>query len=148
MLPFAHSQAYHIIALFGACAYNRKTAFWELIENVGAPILCIIRLTSVPLYASRGAYSLRGACAPNRHNTVITGRYTRVIWIWIHGLNGKFCIIGTCACCVCLNHWQKDIFVLNFYLFNSIWSPTVQIPVPCDLNAAHTSGKQVYSDIS
>ena len=35
---------------------------------------------------------------------------------------------------MCLNHWQKDIFVLNFYLFNSIWPATVQIPVPCALS--------------
>ena len=45
---------YRIIAFYGACAYSRKNAFWELIENVGAPILYILRLTSVRLYASRG----------------------------------------------------------------------------------------------
>ena len=50
---------YRIIALFGACAYSRKNAFWELIENVGAPILYILRLTSVRLYASRGELALK-----------------------------------------------------------------------------------------
>ena len=56
--------------LFGTCAYSRKTAFWELIENAGAPILYILRLTSMRLYSSRGACSLRGACATKRDNAV------------------------------------------------------------------------------
>ena len=49
---------YRIIALFGACANSRKNTFWELIENVGTPILYILQLTSVRLYSSRGACSL------------------------------------------------------------------------------------------
>ena len=53
---------YHIIALFGPCAYSRKT-FGELIENAGAPILSVLQLTSMCLYLSRGACSLRGAYA-------------------------------------------------------------------------------------
>ena len=61
---------YRIIALFGACAYSRKTMFWELIENVGAPILYILRLTSVRLFSSRGACSLIGTYAKKCDNTV------------------------------------------------------------------------------
>ena len=63
--------AYCIIALFGSCAYSRKTVVGELIENAGAPILCTLRLTSLLLYLSRGTCSLRGACAKKRDNTVL-----------------------------------------------------------------------------
>ena len=38
---------YSIIELFGACACSWKNMFWELIENVGAPVLFILRLSSV-----------------------------------------------------------------------------------------------------
>ena len=54
---------YRIIALFAACTYSRKTAFWEIMENAGVPTLYILWLTSVRLYSSTGACSLRGACS-------------------------------------------------------------------------------------
>ena len=38
---------YRIITLFGACAYSQKTAFWELIENAGAPCTCIFNSTYI-----------------------------------------------------------------------------------------------------
>ena len=49
---------------------------------------------------------------------------------WIHGLNGKSCIISQFACCVCINHWHQDFFF--FFFFGLIASATVQIPVPCE----------------
>ena len=52
----------HIIVLFGACTYSRKTAFLEIIEIAGALILCILQLTSLRLYLSRSACSLIGIC--------------------------------------------------------------------------------------
>ena len=57
-------QTYHIIVYFvlPQAPIAEKTVFWKLIENVGAPMLYILRLTSVRLYSSRGACSLTGAC--------------------------------------------------------------------------------------
>ena len=54
-----HTEAYHIIALFGTCAYSWKTLFWDIIENAGVPILHILQLISVRLYSNIGACSLR-----------------------------------------------------------------------------------------
>ena len=48
-----YQQLYRIIMLFGACAYSRKNNVWELIENAGAPILYILRLTSVRPHSNR-----------------------------------------------------------------------------------------------
>ena len=56
----------YLIALFGACA------FWEVIETASAPILYILRLTSMRLYSSRGTCSLIGSCA-KKHDNMVTG---------------------------------------------------------------------------
>ena len=77
---------YRIIMLFGACTYSRKTGFWELIENAGAPVFYILRLTSVCLYSSKGACSLRGACAKKRDNTVCYCVISIVIYILLRHL--------------------------------------------------------------
>ena len=55
---------YRIIALFDACVYSRETAFWELIENEGAPILYILQLTSVRLYTRVEAHAHLEAHVP------------------------------------------------------------------------------------
>ena len=62
--------------LFGACAYSRKKHILRINWKCRcAYIIYILRLTSVHLYLSRGACSLRGACATKPDNTVIANGY-------------------------------------------------------------------------
>ena len=58
-----HTCMYHIVALFGACAYSRKTMFSYYSK------------LPVCLYSSRGACSLTGVCAKKRDNTVMYFSY-------------------------------------------------------------------------
>ena len=107
---------YRITALFGACAYSQKNAFWELIENAGAPILYILRLTSVRLFSSRGAW------AKKRNNTV-TG-VTESTWY------ETMCIEDSTGVMIfyswwwdftnfvnenCLNNHHQSYFFVTFY---------------------------------
>ena len=50
---------YRIIAGFGACACNRKTMFWDLTENVGAPIIDITVNFCVPIFEQRRMLTYR-----------------------------------------------------------------------------------------
>ena len=93
MPPIVHESCeyfniYHIITLFGTCAYSRKTTFRELLENAGAPILYILQSISVCLYSSRGTCSLRGTCATKRNN---------MVWLFVNRENLLLLVCQYCA---------------------------------------------------